>query len=87
MIVNIYRLVIIGFTGNGRIQSTKNDGGGNSAMFPSSRLPYFEAVLNELYRIVSLAPLAVPHVASQDTQIEGYAIPKVRFLRKKTHEI
>ncbi|XP_050707440.1 cytochrome P450 2L1-like [Eriocheir sinensis] len=41
-----------------------------------SKLPYFEAVLSEVHRIASLVPLAVPHVASKDTELEGYSIPK-----------
>ena len=41
------------------------------------RLPYFEAFLSEVTRISSLVPLGVPHVASQDTQLDGYIIPKV----------
>ncbi|XP_063877132.1 cytochrome P450 2L1-like isoform X3 [Scylla paramamosain] len=41
-----------------------------------TKLPYFEAVLSEVNRIVSLSPLGIPHVASQDTQLEGYIIPK-----------
>ncbi|XP_045121026.1 cytochrome P450 2L1-like [Portunus trituberculatus] len=41
-----------------------------------AKLPYFEAVLNEVNRISSLVPLGVPHMASQDTQLEGYIIPK-----------
>ncbi|XP_063877135.1 cytochrome P450 2L1-like isoform X1 [Scylla paramamosain] len=41
-----------------------------------TKLPYFEAVLSEINRIVSLVPLGVPHLASQDTQLEGYIIPK-----------
>lgn len=44
------------------------------------KLPYFEAVLSEVNRIASLVPLGVPHVASEDTQLEGYTIPKDAIL-------
>jgi Cytochrome P450 len=42
------------------------------------RLIYTEAVLMEVQRICPVAPLAVPHVATQETQIMGFTIPKVR---------
>ncbi|EFX62803.1 hypothetical protein DAPPUDRAFT_67675, partial [Daphnia pulex] len=40
------------------------------------RLPYTEAVLMEVMRIASITPLAVPHCAMKDTQLQGFTIPK-----------
>ncbi|XP_069696212.1 methyl farnesoate epoxidase-like [Periplaneta americana] len=40
------------------------------------RLPYVEAVLAELMRVSSTAPIAAPHRAERDTQLNGYFIPK-----------
>ncbi|XP_072029611.1 cytochrome P450 2J4-like [Amphiura filiformis] len=39
-------------------------------------LPYTEAVLLEIQRIRTVLPLGLPHVASQDTKLAGYDIPK-----------
>ena len=39
-------------------------------------LPYTEAVLLELHRIISLVPLSAFHVASDTTSFRGYTIPK-----------
>ncbi|XP_046454405.1 methyl farnesoate epoxidase-like [Daphnia pulex] len=40
------------------------------------RLPYTEAVLMEVMRMSPIAPLAVPHRAMKDTQLQGFTIPK-----------
>ncbi|KAG0715147.1 Cytochrome P450 2L1 [Chionoecetes opilio] len=47
----------------------------------TEQLPYFEAMLSEVQRVVSLVPLGVPHMATQDTEFEGYTIPKVKCLK------
>ena len=47
------------------------------------RLPYTEAVLMEVHRMSSIAPFAVPHMATRETQLRGFTIPKV-FSRKLT---
>ncbi|KAH6905145.1 cytochrome P450 98A3 [Coprinopsis sp. MPI-PUGE-AT-0042] len=39
-------------------------------------LPYFNAMTKELYRWHTVAPLAVPHVAREDDEYNGYFIPK-----------
>ncbi len=39
-------------------------------------LPYTQAVIAELHRIISLAPLAGFHVAGDTTTFRGYTIPK-----------
>ncbi|XP_072014917.1 cytochrome P450 2A10-like [Amphiura filiformis] len=39
-------------------------------------LPYTQAVIAELHRIISLAPLSVLHVAGETATFRGYTIPK-----------
>jgi cytochrome P450 len=34
----------------------------------------------EVMRIASIIPLAVPHCAMKDTQLQGFTIPKVKSL-------
>lgn len=41
------------------------------------RLNYAEAVLTELFRVCSIAPVAPPHRVTKDTTLNGYFIPKV----------
>ncbi|XP_072020299.1 methyl farnesoate epoxidase-like [Amphiura filiformis] len=43
-------------------------------------LPYTEAVLLEIQRIATIAPLGFPHVASEDTKLAGYDIPKGTYV-------
>lgn len=40
------------------------------------KLPYIEALMAEVLRMSSLAPLSVPHKATTDTELRGYHIPK-----------
>ncbi|XP_042225562.1 cytochrome P450 2L1-like [Homarus americanus] len=40
------------------------------------KLPYLEAVIHEVNRFVSLAPLGFTHSARTDTQLAGFTIPK-----------
>ncbi|GAB6023740.1 Cytochrome P450 2 sub R member 1 [Chamberlinius hualienensis] len=38
--------------------------------------PYTEATICELHRVISLAPLTIPHRVTEDTTLNGYNIPK-----------
>jgi len=40
-------------------------------------LPYNEAVLREVMRKQTLAPMSIVHRATEDTVLNGYFIPKV----------
>ncbi|EGG20161.1 cytochrome P450 family protein [Cavenderia fasciculata] len=41
-----------------------------------SNLPYANAIIKESLRRFSVAPLGVPHIATEDTEIRGYTIRK-----------
>lgn len=41
-----------------------------------SRLPYFQAVVKEIFRYHPPGPLLLPRKANEDTEINGYFIPK-----------
>nr|QCF60512.1 cytochrome P450 [Salvia dorisiana] len=41
-----------------------------------SKLPYLQATINEVFRFHPVAPLLGPREAAEDTQINGYTIPK-----------
>uniref|UniRef100_A0A2C9GVA5 Cytochrome P450 n=1 Tax=Anopheles dirus TaxID=7168 RepID=A0A2C9GVA5_9DIPT len=45
-----------------------------------TQLPYCEAVLREALRIDTLVPSGIPHVATVDTQLAGFQIPKGTLL-------
>jgi len=45
-------------------------------MADQASLPYVEAVAKELLRWNPVAPLSIPHVATEDGSYEGYFIPK-----------
>ena len=45
-------------------------------------LPYVEATVNETLRYTSIGPMAVPHLTTEDTTLQGKTVPKdtcVRF--------
>ena len=44
---------------------------------PFDSLPYTDAVLMEVQRMNTIAPLTAPHRATKDTKLLGYNIPKV----------
>ncbi|KAF2355077.1 Cytochrome P450 [Trinorchestia longiramus] len=41
-----------------------------------TQLPYVDAMLLDVMRLSSLAPIAIPHRATADVHFEGYTIPK-----------
>jgi cytochrome P450 len=49
----------------------------NNTKFLLHRLPYNEAFLREVMRKQTLNPLGVAHRATEDTELNGYIIPKV----------
>ena len=44
------------------------------------KLPYTEAVIHETQRLGNVLPLGFPKMASKDTTLGGYFIPKVNYL-------
>lgn len=40
------------------------------------KLPYIEAVVKEVFRFHPVAPMGLPHLATEDDLYEGYLIPK-----------
>ncbi|KAJ7088056.1 cytochrome P450 [Mycena belliarum] len=52
-------------------------GGGRLPVYADrEQLPYVSAVVTELFRWHSVAPLGVPHAALEDTVVNGYFLPK-----------
>ena len=41
-----------------------------------AKMPYMDAMLLELLRLISHVPLSVPHETTRDTTIQGHKIPK-----------
>lgn len=58
--------------------------GSNPTRLPNgtdkSRLPYIEALVKETHRWHPVAPMAIPHSATQEDSIRGYRIPKGALL-------
>ena len=56
------------------------DGVTNGKRLPSfddrERLPYINALVKEITRWNTVAPVGFPHAASEDTEYNGYFIPK-----------
>ncbi|MPC71782.1 Cytochrome P450 2U1 [Portunus trituberculatus] len=52
-----------------------------------SRMPYTEAVINEVLRISALVNFGVQHMANTDTQLGGYTIPKGTILSSSVTSI
>lgn len=51
------------------------------------QLPYIQALVKELARWFTVAPVAIPHVASQDDTYNGYFIPKGTVVMPNTWAI
>ncbi|XP_075208834.1 cytochrome P450 2C8-like [Anomaloglossus baeobatrachus] len=45
-------------------------------MMDRAQMPYTNAVVHEIQRIMDLAPVAHPHAVTEETQFRGYTIPK-----------
>ncbi|KAF8816132.1 putative cytochrome P450 monooxygenase [Phlegmacium glaucopus] len=48
------------------------------------QLPYLQAFINEIHRFRPLAPLSVPHMATEDINYKGHVIPKGTLLFMNT---
>lgn len=49
---------------------------GHVSLKDRDKLPYVEAVLSEVQRFGSVAPLGIPRMASKDAAIGGYVVPE-----------
>ena len=54
-----------------------------------SNLPYTNAVLQESLRMATITPMALPHFTTEDLEVRGYTIPKVKksILLLKNYQI
>jgi cytochrome P450 len=52
-----------------------------------SKMPYTEAVVQEVLRIICLAPLGLPHYATEDIKAGQYTIPKGTTIFSNLHRI
>ena len=50
-------------------------------MSKKPEMPYTNAFIQELLRFRTLAPLILPHVTNQDTEIDEYIFPKNTIVR------
>ena len=51
------------------------------------RLPYTEAVIQEIHRMASITPFAIYHAPSEETTIAGYTFTKSDFIVPNLYEI
>lgn len=47
------------------------------SMEDRANIPYTDAVIHEILRIGTIAPLALPHSTNKEVQLGSYTIPKV----------
>lgn len=48
------------------------------SMADKEKMPYTSAVLSEVLRVGNVVPLGVPRMATSDTTLAGFHLPKVR---------
>ncbi|XP_068601193.1 cytochrome P450 2F5-like [Brachionichthys hirsutus] len=58
-----------------------------SYMEDRKSLPFTDAVLHEIQRVLDLAPMSVPHYALQDISFRGYTIPKDTVIIPLLHSV
>ncbi|KAG0716064.1 Cytochrome P450 2L1 [Chionoecetes opilio] len=58
-----------------------------ASLAEKSRMPYTEAVANEVLRISTLVNFGIQHMASADTQLGGYSIPKGTIVSSNVYAV
>ncbi|KAK7092781.1 cytochrome P450 2J4-like [Littorina saxatilis] len=61
--------------------------GRSATMDDRKNLPYIEAVITEIFRVVNIAPVAVPHVAVKEGKIRQYTVPAETIVIGNIREI
>jgi len=66
---------------------SSNIGGGRLSASDIRSLPYTEAVVLEVLRHSSTVPLALPHCTTEDTDLNGFKIPRDTFVMVNLHSV